>query len=120
MLKKRLAVLAIGGAALAALTPAFGNDLQKWRKDVVKTVVSNRIYPDSAISRGIEGVAKVRISIDRSGNITGFEVMQPTGQEILDREIPKFIDRINPLPAPPDALPDDKLTFVFPLVWKLE
>jgi len=100
--------------------PVSANDVGTWRKAVIKTIIKSHVYPRSAISREIEGSAKVKITISRAGDITGYEVMQPTGEDVLDEVIPTMVDKMNPLPAPPDALPDANLTFVIPLTWRLQ
>jgi len=95
-------------------------DMGKWRKSVVKRIIKNHIYPRSAISREIEGKAKVKITITRGGDITGYEVVEQSGESVLDNAIPKMMDKMNPLPAPPDELPDANLTFVIPITWRLQ
>jgi protein TonB len=96
------------------------DDIKDWRVKVVKQIAKRHIYPRSAISREIEGRARVRVTLARSGEITNFEVIEPTGESILDKTIPKMMEKLNPLPAPPDALSDDKLTFVIPITWRLQ
>ena len=83
------------------------------------TVAKKQVYPRSAIDNEIEGKAKVKVTIDRAGKVTAFNVVQPTGQDVLDKELPKLGDRISPLPTPPAELSDAQLTFVLPVTWAL-
>lgn len=115
-----LAKIAVATAALSTLifsVPAEANDMRKWQVSVAKKIAASQTYPRSALSNEIEGTAKVRIVIAADGTITEHEVVEPTGEQVLDREIPKLVDRLNPLPA----LPTGKgLTLVLPLTWSLD
>lgn len=88
-----------------------------WEKSMMRKLVKKQRYPRSAIQRGIEGIAKIRIIIDKDGNITEHEIVQSTGEKVLDREIDKLIKSITPL----DPLPDgkEKLAIVVPVAWQL-
>lgn len=107
-------------AALVLSTPVFANDVGAWRKKVVKLIAKKHIYPRSAISREIEGKARVQVTISRTGEITNYEVVEPSGQGVLDKAIPKMMKKLNPFPAPPDSMPDANLTFVIPITWRLQ
>lgn len=114
-----LLVILCAGAVLVSV-PAYANDIKDWQKKIVKKIVKSHIYPRSAIAREIEGRAKVSVTIDRTGKITGFEVTEPTGESQLDNVIPKMMEKMDPLPAPPDSLPDSNLTFTIPIAWRLQ
>lgn len=112
-------------AVAIALTFAFGavstsasaSDMNSWKKAVAKKVAKKQKYPRAALAREIEGKAKVRLVVAADGSISSHEVVQETGQAILDKEIGKLVQRLNPLPA----LPEDRteLSFVLPLSWTL-
>lgn len=110
--------------AAFALTFVFGAvtvpaqaDMANWRKAVAKKLVKKQKYPRSALAREIEGKARVRLFVTADGTISSHEVLEETGQKVLDREIPKLIKRLNPLPALPDG--KTEMTFVLPLTWRL-
>ena len=109
------AVLTFGIAGFSAQAEA--NDIRKWQKKIVHLVAKKQVYPRSAIRKELEGRAKVRVNIDRTGAIISHEVLTPTGQAVFDKEIPKLMKRINPLPALPESLTDTQLSFVLPLSW---
>ncbi len=106
--------------ALVLSTPVFADDIGDWRKKVVKLIAKKHIYPRSAISREIEGKARVKVTLARNGDITNYEIVEPSGQGVLDKAIPKMMDKLNPMPAPPDSMPDANLTFVIPITWRLQ
>lgn len=95
-------------------------DLKGWKRKVAMTVAKKQVYPRSALRREIEGAAKVKVTVDHSGKIASFEVLKPTGHDVLDREIPRLMERIDPLPKPPADASDDQLTFIIPLAWVLQ
>lgn len=111
----------VAAASIAGVSSSVqADEIKDWRVSVVKQIAKKHIYPRSAISREIEGKARVRITMARSGEITNFEILEPTGQSILDKTIPKIIKKLSPLPEPPASLPDDKLSFVIPFTWRLQ
>ena len=118
-LRAAVAVAMVSGA-ISVATPAIADPVKSWQKKVVTLVGKKQVYPRSAIMKEIEGQAKVKVSIDRSGSLQGFEMVEATGHDVLDKEVDKLMKRINPLPAPPEELPDNKLTFVLPLSWVLQ
>lgn len=121
-MKTTLNALVLGGALVAAsmlTTPAAAADIDNWQKEVVRAVASKQVYPRSALRREIEGRAKVAVTVDRNGKIVDFEIVQDTGEAVLDREVPRLMERIDPLPAPPAAAGENDLSFVLPLAWVL-
>lgn len=107
-------------SSLIVSVPSAAADKSAWIKKIGQRIGSKMIYPKSAIRKGIEGKAKVRITIDRTGAITKFDVIEQSGEAILDKVIEKSITRISPLPAPPADLKDSELMFNLPLVWRLQ
>lgn len=118
-------------AAVLGLTVAFGvamtapaevkaDEISAWQKDVVSTIAKKQVYPRAAMSQEIEGRARVQVTIDRAGNITGYDIVESTGHELLDAEVVRMKDRINPLPKPPAGLSEANLSFVLPLSWVLQ
>ncbi len=112
-----LALAVLAGSAVGA--PADAATRQDWLKAVARTVAKKQTYPRSALMREIEGAAKIRITVDRSGRITAFEIVQKTGEAILDKELERLVKRIDPLPAPPAGTIQKDLTITIPVVWTL-
>ncbi len=99
---------------------ASASDISVWQKKIGKLVAKKQVYPRAAMRKELEGRARVKISIDRSGEIKNFEIMEKTGHAILDKEVPKLMARLNPLPTPPASLSDSQLSFILPLSWRLQ
>lgn len=121
MLKTLKNYVALAFAAAICLStasvPAQANDMKKWQIEVVKSVAKNQRYPRSAIAREIEGKAKVRLVVAADGSITSHEIVEATGESVLDSEIPKLVEKLNPLPALPGG--QTEMSFVLPLSWTL-
>jgi len=116
-LNKLAAAFALMFAFGVVATPANAADMTSWKKAVAKKVAKKQKYPRSALAREIEGRAKVRLHVTADGTINAHEIVQETGESVLDREIPKLVTRLNPLPALPDG--KTELSFVLPLNWRL-
>jgi len=104
----------------ATITGANASEIKSWQKKIVKLVAKKQVYPRAAMRKELEGRAKVSVMIDRSGAIQNFDLVQSTGHAVLDKEVPKLMGRISPLPTPPASLSDAQLTFVLPLSWVIQ
>lgn len=120
ILLKVVAIATLLSSPFAAVQTVSANDIADWQGKVGKRIAKKQVYPRSAMRKEIEGRAKIRISIDRTGEIKDFEIIEPTGHEILDNEVPKLIKRLNPLPTPPASMTDAQLSFVLPVSWRLQ
>jgi len=118
-MRKILLAVSIGlfSSSFMVSTQVVADDVSDWRKQVSKAFIKSHIYPRAALSRELEGKARVQVTISRSGEITTYEVVEPTGQPSLDKVIPKMMGKLNPLPAPPASLADNDLVFVVPISW---
>jgi TonB family protein len=113
-----MAVIATSFIASSSFAAAAG-DIKGWQKKISKLVARKQVYPRAAMRKELEGRAKVKLSIARDGTITNFELIQSTGHKILDKEVPKLIKRINPLPTPPEDVTDKQLSLVLPVTWRI-
>ncbi len=100
-------------------TPSFADDLSMWRKALGRKVGARLVYPKSAIRKRIQGRAIISITVDRQGQIQGYEIVTLSGKAALDKVIEKSVKRFNPLPKPPASVDDSKLTFKVALDWAL-
>ncbi|GAK34458.1 MULTISPECIES: TonB family protein [Iodidimonas] len=116
--------LAVALMTTAALSASFGvvkaASVADWQTAIARTVASKQVYPRSAMMRQLEGSARVKVVMDRTGAIQSYEILQPTGHNVLDSEIERLMGRVNPLPKPPAELSDDRLTIILPLNWTLQ
>ena len=75
-----------------------------WRNRVLAQINRHKRYPLPARSRREEGVAYVRITIDRTGAVQTAELARGTGHADLDREAVAVARRASPLPPPPPEI----------------
>lgn len=115
-----LSILSAGilSGILMLSTPAYSDEVGDWRKKVSKAFAKNHIYPRSAIAREIEGRARVQIIISRAGEVLDYEIIESSGENVLDKAIPRLMKRVTPLPTPPNSLANSDLTFVIPITWQ--
>jgi len=99
---------------------AIAADIDIWQSEVGQAIAKKQVYPRAALRKEIEGKVKVEINIDRDGNIVAHSLKSSSGHEVLDREIPKLIKRVSPLPKPPADAKQNELTMVIPLAWTLQ
>ena len=119
--KLMVSVIVAGTMALAGfVTTASAQDISSWQKSVTQKIAKKQTYPRAALRKELEGKVQVEINIDRDGNIVAHSVTQSSGHDVLDREVPKLMKRVNPLPAPPADVTDSQLTLVVPLAWALQ
>ncbi|MBB4633139.1 energy transducer TonB family protein [Sphingosinicella soli] len=104
-------------AIAAVLAFGFGGAAQAsdWKSTVTRLIAAQHSYPRSAQVRGDEGTARVRISVDAGGKITGVELVEPTASQILNREAMRIPQKIGTVPPPPGG----PTKLVIPIVWKL-
>lgn len=101
-------------------TSANASDISTWQKDVSTAIAKKQSYPRAALRKEIEGKLSVEINVDREGNIVAHNVVSSSGHDVLDREVPKLMSRVSPLPKPPSGASADELKMVVPLAWALQ
>lgn len=112
---RKMAGALVASAIIAgAAAPAMAQDAA-WQRQVAKLIAENFSYPRSAQVRGEEGTAKVKVTMDASGRITGVQLVEPTSSDILNREAEKILNKIGSFPPPPAGVS----SLVIPISWKL-
>ena len=110
-----------------AAPPTAGAAVQKLRIDAFRwqTALAAHIerfkrYPAKARSSGEQGVATVAFTIDRQGRLLTSRIVQSSGSAMLDQETLAMLDRAQPMPAPPNDVPDNKLSFIVPVRFNIK
>ncbi|WP_142950604.1 energy transducer TonB, partial [Bacillus sp. AFS076308] len=78
-----------------------------------------RRYPRSAERSHQEGIAYVRFTVDRQGNVLSSQVDRSSGYPGLDQETLATVRRASPVPPPPSAIQGDPIDVVVPVVFSL-
>ncbi|SCY24885.1 protein TonB [Microvirga guangxiensis] len=95
------------------------NVLNRYVASLAASLRSRLRYPDRARSQGVTGVATVRFSMDRSGQILSASLVRSAGDASLDAAALAAARPGSSLPAAPAALPQQQFTFSVPLQFNL-
>ncbi|HEH4174233.1 TPA: energy transducer TonB [Campylobacter jejuni] len=79
-------------------------------------------YPQEAILQKQEGVVRIRVSIDESGNVLSKELKKSCPYAALNDEALSLFKRASPLPKPPKEMlkNGDKISFVMPIDYNIK
>ncbi|EDD2489321.1 TonB family protein [Campylobacter coli] len=79
-------------------------------------------YPQEAIMQKQEGVVRIRVSIDESGNVLSKELKKSCPYAVLNDEVLSLFKRSSPLPKPPKEMLKDgeKISFVMPIDYNIK
>ncbi|GML79815.1 energy transducer TonB [Campylobacter jejuni] len=79
-------------------------------------------YPQEAIMQKQEGVVRIRVSIDESGNVLSKELKKSCPYAALNDEALSLFKRASPLPKPPKEMlkNGDKISFVMPIDYNIK
>lgn len=79
-------------------------------------------YPQEAIMQRQEGVVRIRVSIDESGNVLSKELKKSCPYAALNDEALSLFKRASPLPKPPKEMlkNGDKISFVMPIDYNIK
>jgi periplasmic protein TonB len=112
----RIALLAVTGLmGVAAAGPAHAVD-SGWQHKVSQLIGANYVYPRSAVLRGEQGSAKVKIAFSGTGKILSVDLVKSTGSAILDREAVRIPRKVGAYPAPPTG---SNAEVVVPIIWRI-
>lgn len=95
------------------------NVLNRYAASLAAALRNRLRYPEQARSQGVSGIATVRFSMDRSGQIISATVVRSAGHPMLDSAALAAARPGSSLPAAPDALPQQQFTFSVPLRFSL-
>ncbi|MES1944045.1 TonB family protein [Salinisphaera sp. PC39] len=76
-------------------------------------------YPRAARRRRQQGIAHVRFTMNRAGQVLDASLERGAGFDILDREALALLERAQPLPRIPDEIDRDELEIVVPIEFSL-
>jgi protein TonB len=95
------------------------NAVPTWQGELVARLQRARRYPAEARSRGDEGVAYARFTMDRAGRVIAASLVRSSGVPTLDAEAVALIRRAEPLPTMPAELAGDTITLTVPVTFSL-
>lgn len=87
----------------------------RWQGALAAHIEKFKRYPSEARARGEQGVAKVAFTIDHEGHLLSSRIVQSSGYAVLDQESLTMLVRAQPMPRPPEDVPDTQLSFIVPV-----
>ncbi|WP_294281452.1 energy transducer TonB [uncultured Sphingomonas sp.] len=90
-----------------------------WRARLLGHLKHYRRYPRQAEAARQQGVARIAITLHRSGEVIAVELVHGSGYPLLDMEARTTVRRAAPLPAVDDAVPGDPVTVEVPIEFAL-
>lgn len=76
-------------------------------------------YPSEARLNQQQGVAYLRVVLNRAGAVVSAQLERSSGVASLDAEALALVPRAAPLPAPPPELPGNSVIMVIPVRFAL-
>jgi TonB family protein len=105
-LNKSTSIAAAPAAAPASTQQASGGS-NSWEGKILARLERFRRYPTASRMRGDEGVAYLRIKINREGQVLAAKLERSSGVPALDRAALEALERAAPLPRIPPERPDE-------------
>lgn len=88
---------------------------QTWQGRLLAHLERRKRYPAEARARRLQGVAYVRFTMDRQGQVLSAALEHSSGHAALDREALALLQRAQPLPPPPAETPGERITLTVPV-----
>lgn len=114
------AVAPPAAAAAPAVSSEASMSAPSWQALLLGRLQQFKRYPPDAQARNQQGVAYLRFTMDRKGRVLTFRLEKSSGYALLDEEALALIQRAQPLPVPPPAVPGDPLELVVPIEFFLK
>lgn len=94
--------------------------LARYGRDVSRRLAGYKEYPRLARLRGWQGVATLRIEVDRRGRLAGASLQTSSGHAVLDEAALAMVKKLSALPPPPAALRGRAFAVVVRVMFRLE
>lgn len=92
--------------------------LEVWRKKIER--VGNTYYPEQAKQQGIFGKLMLKVGIARDGSLIDVEILQSSGQPILDRAAIDIVRLAAPFDKFPDAIKKNTDILEIVRIWQFK
>lgn len=92
---------------------------QKWQSQLNAHLNRNKRYPAEARRQRQEGIPQLQFTIDAAGNVLSARIVRSSGFPALDQAAIDMINRASPVPAPPAAMAQSRLTLTVPVNFNL-
>jgi len=93
--------------------------IMNWQQQLLAHLQRYRGYPRQAKRLRQEGIAHVRFSVNRRGQVSHPRIEHPSGYQLLDKETLATVHRANPVPPPPLEVTGNPVDVVVPVSFHL-
>lgn len=113
----KAAILSASIATLSTAPSLADQSVETWNDQVRKEIEEKHYYPRNALAQGIQGQVKVRLTLTTDGRVQGIQIVESSGNQILDAEAMHLATRLKKLPAVPASKGD--LSIIVPLTYRI-
>ncbi len=113
----KAAIFSASIALFATVPAAAEQSVESWNNQVRKEIEEKHYYPRNALAQGIQGQVKVRLTVATDGRLKGIQIVESSGNEILDTDALHLAARLKKLPAAPTS--EGELSIVVPLTYRI-
>jgi protein TonB len=103
----------------APAAPTIDHAVPRFTDLIAAQMERYKRYPAAAQKRGEQGVALVRFTLDRGGNVSNARIERSSGHGDLDDEVMALLRRAAPLPPIPADIAANTLDIVVPVSFAL-
>lgn len=91
-----------------------------WATRVHASFMRQRRYPPAALRLRLEGIVKVRVTVDRKGRLVKQpDLAESSGHDVLDQEALRAAVASAPFDPLPAGAPHDEKSFVIPIAFRI-
>lgn len=84
--------------------------LKRWIAWVER--IGNENYPEEARRRKIFGAIRLAVTLERDGNVAGVEILQSSGQRVLDQAAIRIVRLASPFEIIPSTIQEDRIEVI--------
>lgn len=95
-------------------------DIQEYQEQSLRRVYEFIEYPSIALRRGREGSLRLKVEIDRSGNIRQISSLETTRHDVLNEAAEFAVEQAGPFEPPPLAEDEEIFELLLPIRFSLE
>ena len=86
-----------------------------WHSRLLAHLERYKRYPRRSLQGRQQGIVEIQFTIDRQGNVLQKKLLNSSGSMLLDRSALAMVEQAQPLPAPPEELPDVRIKLTVPV-----
>jgi periplasmic protein TonB len=116
---QRASAPAPAAAPQLGLTAQASAAQASWRDLLVAHLQRHKRYPADAQARHDQGTVLLSFTMDRNGHVLSRSIARGSGVAALDQEVLAMIQRAQPLPAFPPAMPQARMSLTVPIRFSL-